>query len=583
MKKSLLFGLAISACFGTAIADNTNLPQPKLYPDASFQCISADGRYVVSEIYGSVWIYDLTTGEVVEFNQSEQGDDPSYTLGLGNCITADGSILLASTKSNLDAAYYQGGEWHSLEVLNPQHSNMANGITPDGARICGSVGLNAMSFDDVIMLVPAFWDRNPDGNGYGPCEVLPYPTKDFFGETPQYVTAIAISSDGKTIVGQMIFSSGMMTVPIVYQENEDGLWDYSFPTQSLFNPNKLEPVENPGEGPMMPSYESFMTAEEIEAYKVAEAEYWQTPETPYPSYEDFMTDEEKDAYAEAMDKYNAEYEVWAEQSDAYWDYANSVLENSPNFVFNNVFISTDSKTIVSTIEQQSIDDDPLAWSPFKTVYRPCSVDIATGELQTYTPGESCLASGVAANGVILAYDVRGTIPMLGYIIKDGESQNVNDYIASVVPEYASWIDENMTHEVAIDYVYDEETDEWEEIYEEVTYGGMPIATPDLSIIAMWNDCPWDYSSSAESVLFDLKKTSGVAAVSISNNISAGADGTVIVPVGFVSLEVYTLSGACVKTVNEPNGVISLNLPDGVYVAKATRADGTTSVIKVAAN
>lgn len=581
MKKSLLFGLAISACFGTALADSTNLPEPKLYPDASFQCISADGRYVVSEVYGSVWIYDLTNGEVVEFNQSEEGDDPSYTLGLGNCITADGSVLLGSTKSKLDAAYYQGGEWHALEVLNPEHSNMANGITPDGSRICGSIGLNDMSFDDVIMLVPAFWDRNPDGNGYGPCEVLPYPTKDLFGETPQYITAVAISSDGKTIIGQVRFSSGMMHIPIVYKEDENGLWEYSFPTQALFNPDKLEPVENPGDGPIMPSYETYMSQEEIDAYNTAMSKYYQTWEPPMPEPEDFMTEEEKIAYAEAMAKYEAEAEVWEEQFYAYWDYANAVRDSSPNFVFNNVYLSTDNKTIVGSLEKQILNDDPLAWSPFKTVYTPCSVDIATGELKVYEPGESCLASGVADNGVILAYDVQGTIPMMGYIIKDDEIQNVNDYITSLVPEYASWIDENMTHEVLVDAIYDEETDEFEEIYKEVTFGGMPIATPDMSIIAMWNDTPWDNMSFAESVLFDLRKTTGVATISMAKNISAGANGTVIVPAGFVSLDVYALSGACVKTVNEPNGVISLDLPAGVYVAKGTRADGTTSVVKVA--
>ncbi|MDE6768602.1 MAG: hypothetical protein K2J78_02630 [Muribaculaceae bacterium] len=578
MKKSLLFGLAVGACFSTAMADSTNLPEPKLYPETSFQGFSADGRYVVSEVNGTITILNTETGEITEFIQDEDSNQ-SYTLGLGNFITADGSILLASTSTNLDAAYYQGGEWHTLDVLDPTRSNMANGITPDGSRICGSIGLNAMSFDDVIMLAPAFWDRNPDGNGYGSCTVLPYPTKDLFGETPQYVTAVAISSDGKTIVGQVTFSSGMMQVPIVYTEDENGLWEYSFPTQALFNPDKLEPVENPGDGPMMPSAESFLSAEELEDYLAALKEYNATYQGPYPDPEDFMSEEEKAAYTEAMEEYDAKYEVWQEQFYAYWDYANAVMESSPNFVFNNVYLSTDNKTIVGTLETQIPNTDPWAWMPFKTAYRPCSVDIATGELTSYEPAESCLASGVADNGVILAYDEQGTIPMMGYIIKDGNIQTVNDYISSIVPEYASWIDENMTHEVLVGFDYDED----EEIYEEVTFGGMPVATPDLSMIAMWNDTPWDGGSFAESVLFDLRKTTGVTTISTSKNISAGANGTVIVPAGFVSLDVYALSGACVKTVKEPNGVISLNLPEGVYVAKGTRADGTTSVVKLAAN
>ncbi|MDE5554691.1 MAG: hypothetical protein K2J10_05855, partial [Muribaculaceae bacterium] len=242
MKKSLLFCLAVATCVSPMMAETKT---PTIYPNASFQHISANGRFIVSELYGTVTIYDLFEDTSEIFDPGEYFEN-EYSLGLGNCITADGSVILGGTNS-LDAAYLENGEWVQLNVPDSNKTNLCNGITADGSRICGSVGLNNMTTDDVIMQVPAYWNRNANGDGYGECHVLPYPTKDFFGGKPQYVTAVSISNDGKTIVGQVQFSSGFMAAPIVYKEDADGNWSYSSPTKYLFNPNEITAVENPGE------------------------------------------------------------------------------------------------------------------------------------------------------------------------------------------------------------------------------------------------------------------------------------------------------------------------------------------------
>lgn len=552
---------------------------PTLYPNASFQRISADGRYIVSDLLGTVVIYDLVEGTAKEFSGiDEDGNETGayYSIGLGNRMTADGSILLGATTEN-NAAYLQNGEWHLIDVPNPEQTNICHGITPDGSRICGNVGLNAMTMDEVIMQAPAYWDRNADGNGYGKYNMLPYPTQDFFGEKPQYVTAVCISDDGKTIVGQMVFSSGMMAVPILYKQDNDGEWSYSFPTQSLFNPNGLEPVENPGDGPAGPRYEDFMTEEEIAAYNAAVDAYYEDYTVGYPEYENYMTDDEKAAYQAAYAKYQEEYAAWETKYNAYQDYFYGVIESSPNFTFNNIFLSTDGKQIVSTVSREDPNGDPMSWFPV-TIETPCTIDIASNSYNPVDTDLSCTLSGVADNGVILAFNGVGQIPMVGYVIKDGNVQPIDEYISQINPSYGEWIKKNMSHELVVDY--DKET--WEEIFAEVTYTGMPIATPDMSTIAIWNDCPWDYEAYAEGVVFDMNMTAGIGSVTVGvKNLSLDENGNITVPEGFASVEIYSISGVCVKSVASPAGTVKLDLGNGIYIAKGTRTDGSISVLKIA--
>ncbi|MDE6417075.1 MAG: hypothetical protein K2K68_08635 [Duncaniella sp.] len=574
MKKTLLLILAAAASAGASAQFKT----PALYDETAIQRITPDGRYMFSEVYGTVKIFDRVEGTEKEFAASEDMVI-YYSLGLGNCVTSDGGILLASTNyATPDASYLQNGEWHTLNVPDSEKSNLANGITPDGSRICGSIGLNEMTFDAVIMMVPAYWDRNADGT-YGECKLLPHPDKDLYGETPQYVTAVSIADDGKTIVGQMVFSSGAMTIPVVYKQDDKGEWSYSLPTKDLFNPEGLEPVENPGDGPMPPSYEDYMTEEELAALDAAEKAYFNNEIPDYPDFQDFMTDEEKAAYAAALEAYQTVYDEWQVKWDAYDTYTTEVNSASPNFVFNNCMLSTDGKSIVSTLEALDPNADPWSW--FATMINtPCSVNIETGELVKVDTELSLLSSAVANDGIILAHNGQQSVPMEGYVIKNGEITTLQEYLNTISPDYGAWITKNMSHEVVV--AYDEET--WEEIFAECTFTGIPAATPDLSVIAVWNNCPWDFSINAQSAVFEATPLAGISSVNAAvKNIKVVANGVVSVPDGFTALQVYNLNGQCVKFVSEPSGMVKLNVAPGAYIVKATRADGSASIVKLAAN
>lgn len=573
MKKSLLLSLSLTAIAGIAQAE---IKEPVIYEDASIQRFSADGTVAVSEVYGVLKIYDLVNGTVKEFVPDENWVN-YYSVGLGNFITADGSVIVASTLSDNDAAYYANGEWHQLNVPDEGMTNLSNGITPDGSRICGSIGLSAMTLEETIMLVPAYWDRNEDGT-YGEYHPLPYPTKDLFGETPQYLTAVSISADGKTIVGQMVFSSGRMAIPIVYTVDDKGEWSYSLPTASLFNPDQIEPVENPGDGPMPPSQEEYMTEEELAAYTAAVEAFFNGEISDYPEYTDFMTEEETAAYLQAYDAYLAVYEEWDEKYNAYSEYAEMVYASSPNFLFNNCLLSTDDKYIVSSLEMDDPNADPWSWFK-KSINIPVSVNIETGELIKYESEISLMASGVADGGIILASNGQSSTPMEGFVIKDGEIYNLVAYLNNISPEYGQWITSNMSHEVVVGY----EDETWEEIFEEMTFTGIPVATPDMSKISIWNTCPWS-DQSAESVIFDLTPSSGIATINAQvKNIKVMGKGVVAVPEGFNAIAVYNLNGQCVKTLDAPCGLIKLGVAPGAYIVKGTRTDGSVSVVKLACN
>ncbi|MDE6269264.1 MAG: hypothetical protein K2M12_00215 [Muribaculaceae bacterium] len=576
MKKTLLFLLAASASVVSATAE---IKTPELINDASIHIVSANGRYAVSELYGTLKIFDLVEGTSVAYEPDEDWVE-YYTLGNGNGMTHDGSILVASTKSSMDAAYLENGEWHQLDVPDPNMTNISNGITPDGSRICGSIGLNPMTLESKIMQVPVYWDRKADGSGYGECQPLPYPTTDLFGEVPQYVTALYISDDGKTIAGQMVFNSGMMTIPVIYYQDAEGEWSYDLPTKDLFNPEGIEAVENPGDGPEPPFYEDFMTPEELEAYHDALNGYEYGSGDPYPEFTDFITPEEKAEYDAAMEAYQALQGEWYSKYVAFADYRDEVIATSPNFQQNNCFLSTDGKFMVSTLVTDDPNADPMGWGPAPQLNTPATVNLETGALVKIDTELSLTVSGVANNGVILAHNGMSSNPTLGYVIKDGDVQTLTDYLGAISPEFVEWIDENMTHEVVVDIDWDT----WEEIWEELTYTGIPAATPDLRVITIWNTSPWDDWEGAQSVVFHTSGLTGISTVGAGvKNIKAVANGVIAVPEGFSALDVFDVNGRCIKSVGAPNGEISLKAAPGVYVAKGTRADGTISVVKIVCN
>lgn len=564
MKKALLLSGLLAGVLSAGAFE-----EPTIYADASFQCISPNGRWAASSLDGSVTIYNLETGVKYEYTQDETGLT-YYTEGLGNYISNDG-VVLGGTTSNSDAAYWQNGEWHQLNVVNPNNSNLSNGITPDGSRICGSVGLNPVSTDgDNLMLTPAYWDRNTDGT-YGECHLLPCPELDFTGRVPQYITAISISEDGKTIAGQIQDCNGGIITPIVYIEGEDGEWSYKTLCEDLINPDHVEFPEYPGEGPAAPSQESFMTEDELAAYNEAVNKYYETFEGDYPLMDDYMTPEELAAYNEAMDAFKVVYEEWNARYEAFMELYYKILENAPLFVFNNALITPDGSKYFITNQTEDWSD-PTAWMP-STINTPCSINIADGVLTKYDFGKSLGVCNVPNNDTFFVFNGVGALPMEGYIVKDGECTPIKDWLGAFSPELKTWIDDNMVHEIEVGY--DWENDEF--ITEECYVTGMVVGSADLKTVAVWNDCPWGFDDTCGYV-FNLGQYSGVkdSVVAAGSSVAFDAAGNLKVAGEVTALHVYDLAGRCVLRAAAPAGTLQCNLPAGVYLVKADTPAGTVT-------
>ncbi len=549
---------------------------PVTYFDAQFSGISPNGRYAISELYGIVTIYDF-----VNEDQFTYGEDTySYAGALGNCVS-DNGVVLGSTNNNNDAAYWKDGEWFQLSVPDPSMVCSSNGVTPDGTRICGGVGLAAMSVEeDNLMIAPAYWDVQADGT-FGEYHLLPYPDVDFTGRVPQYVTAVYISENGKTIIGQVADYSGQVYEPIVYNQNEDGEWSYTLPLKELFTPKTPLP-EFPGDGPAEPDPTEFMSAEQAEAYEAA-YEAWQLSGYQYDLYPeaiDYLSGDEVEKYNAAKAEYEVEFAEWMEKTNAYYDAFYEIMETIPVFEFNSIGLTPDGKSyIANAIEEEFVED---SWWPI-TNYVPWIINTgSSNEYKALKLGTSLAVNSVANNEVFFGCNGLNEVPQTGYIIQGDSCQNIYDYIIARDPELKDWMEENMVHEI-------ESMDEnWNPIFETYAFTGFPRASADLSTLLLhctnyWYDSPEGYVTTF-GYKFELPEVeAGVCAPGAvaKNEVAFDAAGNLSVGADVVALEIYDLSGRLVFKASNPGSTVATTLASGVYVVKTVNADGSAAAAKLA--
>ncbi len=570
MKKALLF-LSMGCICG---AMNAEMVAPKIFDTVSFQKISPDGRYIVSEMYGQVQIFDLVENTV--YNYIDEYGTQSWSIGIGNAFSEQ-NILVGSAEIDSNTAYWQNGKWHSLPLTGEEKSNnMANGITADGSRICGTVSIVEMTLDDATMTVPVMWQRNEEGT-YDNYVILPHPEADYSGRAPQYVTAISISPDGKTIAGTVTDCAGRLVMPIVYTENENGEWSYSLPMEKFINPNHVELPPYPGEYPMWPDAKDYMTDEEIEAYNAAYDEWVANfYQGEMPEYTAYMTEEEKASYEAAYDNWQKEATEFEEKQSLFLEALDEICSASTSIVFNNILLSPDGKQIAVTAI--TVVPDPNSWIPGGTKEIPhiWTIDLASGEIQKYEDAEANL-HGWYADGTITAWGNIWDANPAAYILKDGKSTSFVDYINGINPELQAWVKENMTHVVES---YDWETEEV--IQEEGLYVGLPLFSADMKTLACWTPTMWDYDIMYQGYVFDLAQFNGVNSAVAAGDLAVYVNqaGDIVVNGDAATLRVYNLQGVCVASASNVSGVVDVTLASGVYVVKAVSANGVVNVAKV---
>lgn len=534
MKK--LFLLSAAALAGVAIA-SAEAPEPLHLSNACINKIAPNGTLGVSQGYSSgVQIFDLVSGNKLFEIPGDEIVNIGVGVGVGNGISNTGMVLL-STDGFL-AEYWKDGEIYTLDYPDEAiGNNSANGITPDGKRICGYVGVYAAadSQDDVLMNVPCIWNEEGE-NEYSKPIVLPHPTKDLTGRVPQYVMANFISEDGKTILGSMVDCVGNMSVPLIWKEDADGKWSYEIVHEELYKHEDIVFPEFAGDfDGDYPWTGNFMTEEELAAFEEAENAYYNGLTDEYPNPADYMTAEEIAAFNAYVDEYN----TWAEAFNNWYGVYELFCDACPKFDMNSFMMSANGKFMATSVATPI--DDPFAW--FTTFsYAPWVFDLTTGDITKYADSGSIMATYVANDGAVLGTDADFEhYQQSAFIIENGKCSSMNAWIGAKVPAYETWITENMTFEVYGGY-WDDELDEFVDTVDEVTMTGVPTATPDLSKIGLWIENSWDYMTEAEAFLFDIQGgTVGVGSVATE------AEGKVI----------YDLSGRQLKEITAP-GIYVIN-------------------------
>lgn len=539
------------------------------YPDEPFRGFSPDGKWAVCDngTFNPLVIKNLETG--AEFTYSE-----TYSEGSGNFLSNTGVVVGFLSVDDV-ASYWQNGEWKFLPIPPNTTMSFANGITPDGRRIAGDISpADYMGNYDGLMTIPCIWDLQPDGT-YSEPIMLPYPEFDFTDRTPQYVTAVRISDDGKTIAGQVKDFVGMVCQPIVYTENSDGNWEYKLLVDELFHPEGYD-LPSPPEDSLPPT--AFMTPEEVAAFNAA-LEDWilngNEDYDIYPNIQDFMTPEEWEAYEQYILDWNEQY---LEFDIALWELIAAV----PNFSYNNVFLTSDGKYYAST--DAKFYEDELTGFRYKE-FVPYLIDIENDSYKKFPAVDdvNIMLSSLIDDGTMLGQwndEIYGIYN--GYILQAGNTEFIPlyDFVKIESPETAAWMEENMTH-TYMEYDFSDMTSHPATILAT----GIPFSTPDMSLIGFAQYNFWDQMSSVDTYtgyLITLNPFSGVEEIGQQSiiKIRSIGQGDLELSGNIKNIEIYDFKGMRLFSQSEPGNLISTTLPAGLYILRLTDERGNIEIAKI---
>lgn len=388
--------------------------------------------YAIKMSPNGKWIGSMA-GDAAVFNvqTSEKTNYADCFLGLGNTVADNG---MAVGDSNEAAVVMFNGKQIYPETTINRNFCAFNAITPDATRVCGLVNPEKRG---EVTVVPFVASIDPATGEVGELIELPYPSLDFFGAAPQFVTAVWISADGKCVVGQVQDWRGGYSYPIVFNEATDGTWSYNLPSKQLFNPTHIELPVNPWlNEPPFPEPEDFMSGLLLQAYQDAYNAYingW--GDNPIP--EEYMTQAQYDAYAEAVETYNEWFEGSVERQKQYIRTYNEVLKTSPSFSDNDLAIDPNGKFMMIRGGVENNDGDMIG-----KIYRFSTTDNSYEIFDL--PNESLCPRLILSDGTVFASTPQMEVPT-SYIMLPGEKEftPIFDYFKTNYPVDYAWLQEEF--------------------------------------------------------------------------------------------------------------------------------------------
>ncbi|MBD5358949.1 MAG: hypothetical protein HDR88_18485 [Bacteroides sp.] len=569
--KILLSGLLMLVS-GSLIAQAA--AEPLILEEFYGQKISPNGKYIYSDTgQGEVLIYNLETNEWNAFYGT--------ALGNGNSLINDGTGVGTSGGRG---AIIKGSETLTPSAFSRYPYSNIHGVTYDCTRITGVVGnpySGGSTDENNQMYLPFVADIDADGN-CNDLTLLPYPDKDFFGLTPQYCSATWISRDGKTILGQLIDYSGMFLQPIVYREDEAGEWSYSLPTQSIFNPEHIEIPPYPGEFDYSrePDPLDYMSDEQREEY-LEDYDWWTTEgrfdQDLYPEPTNYMTEENAEEYSELFNAYVDYINEYNSQISDYLNARDAIFVTSISFEQAAIAMNTEG-TIAALTSKKAVRS---GYGPGEK-YDTCILDLTDDSISFIdTKYDNIFAEQVLKDGIIL-----GSTPTAAYVASyvyvpgSADYIPVEDYIAAHNPEAASWMQDNLVHELYVDNGVEPYMDNDVNPYDVGTsmemLSGLGAASEDFSVFAgsvtayMYHETLYYLTY----VFTDLE-TSSIKRVSIDDNdaVKVMPDGVIDIAGEVADLSIFDLSGRKVLSMPRAEGQVSTGLTRGIYVVSYFDVNG----------
>ncbi|MGN0037188.1 MAG: hypothetical protein ACI36X_08280 [Bacteroidaceae bacterium] len=603
MKRQLLT-LACAAVMAVAgMAQNM-----EMYKGIAFEKVSPDGLWLATYTDGLVTIFNKMDSTLYEY-ESDYMEGTEYSLGNGNCMAADGIVVGAI--SDIQPAYWQNGEWTPLPVREEDTKpyNNANGVSADGSRICGYVAVGSWGSDG-LMIKPVLWEKGVDGN-YKEYIDLPYPTTDFTGRTPQYVTTLNISDDGKKVFGQVQSYDGFSTSMIVFTEDEKGEWSYEEFGSSLFYEFTDEYTafpQWPSYEPKSPKAEDYITAEEAAAYNEAAqayadsvALYWDGTLSSYPNYYPYPRDfivKNKEAYDAALTKYNEESTAYTDSMWAFYDVYDAVTTNV-SFMFNNVLSTPDGRYVTTTMSYPDPDAEDtggvmplggggmygMALSYVPVVFDTQADDILGSMVQKDAAKGKLVTSMMADGGLVACSPISDPYARAAYIVPADKDEAI---------EFAEWIKaksqkayEWMLDTLVVDFVTYDYDDEWnlvETVIPDSLVTGTVYCTPDASVFigAMYEI--WSETGTYVSYSIDLvdHEAVGIAARPTEaqlNAFVAPKSNLLTIEGEAARVCVLDFSGRIVYDAAPQGNSVPMG-GKGIYLVRLTDAEGNVTVKKV---
>ena len=566
------------ALIGAAMisASAANAQTMKMYTGVAFQKASPDGNWLIENLQGTISILNAKTGE--KYEVADPNGVKLYSPGRGNSVTNSGKIFGFTSDRVL---VWDNG---TVKELDDEPTGLGTGynsvmsVTPDENTLVGALGVNgASSSSNGMLAYPSMWTKNSEGKYvYNP---LPYPKKDFAGDTPQSIVPQQISDDGSTIVGTLTSGSGFYTFPYLFKKDVKGEWQATLlGIKNIYDESKLSTLPEVPVEPTEPDKYDYMSESDKKSYDEAYDEYEEllemyqngiiSKEPTAPTPTDYMSDaEKKAAYVADIQKYVADHNAYIQAWKKYSDALQNIVTGD-YFRKNNMFLSANGRYLATTLLHNGIST-------------PGYFDLTEKEPEFIAAADnsySMTVTSVLDDGTILGASPVDEMTRSTYVIKKGEKPTTfHDYLATRNEAAAKWLADNNTYKVTI---YGDDGETVVGTKNDSIVSGTVTASPDgMVFVSYYTDYYTDENQTKKSFVINLNSSTAIgnAVADEKGSMSFKTMGNSILFTGTKNAEIYDLTGRLVAKTN--NDTATLTEP-GIYVVSMNGMNGLRKSQKV---